>query len=134
MNTVILPLPLCGWLQQESRLGAPKEVCGLMLGLHDGGAVRVHRVLAAENIAEQPETGYLIDPEFYLHAERQAAGEGRAVVGVYHSHPHGKPIPSETDLELAWPDWSYVIVGADGTLRSWRLEEKRFKEEAISLE
>lgn len=134
MISLILPLPLCGWLQQESRLGAPQEVCGLMLGQQQGNRVRVHRLLAAENIAERPETGYLIDPEFYLRAEHQAAAEGRSVVGVYHSHPYGKPVPSETDLELAWPDWSYVIVGADGTLRSWRLEEKRFVEEAINLE
>ncbi len=134
MNTVVLPLPLCGWLQQESRLGSPQEVCGLVLGQRQESVVRVHRVLAAENIAERPETGYLIDPEFYLQVEHQAADEGRSVVGVYHSHPMGKPVPSDTDLELAWPDWSYVIVGADGTLRSWRLVEKRFVEEAIRLE
>jgi proteasome lid subunit RPN8/RPN11 len=38
-----------------------------------------------------------------------------SIIGVYHSHPLGDPVPSPTDIaEAMYPDWIYVIVGLKG--------------------
>ncbi len=109
----------------------PNEACGLLVGTEESDTVLVRRLVPMNNIADDPRSGYLIDPEDYLLTDRMAEGENAAVVGVYHSHPDGSATPSRTDLELAWPGWSYVIIGAEGDLRAWRLQDKRFEEEAI---
>ena len=72
----------------------------------------------------------------YLRAERHAAKEGLTLLGVYHSHPLHPAIPSEHDLAVALPYFSYIIVSVqpEGTahVRSWQLDDSRqFDEEHI---
>ena len=47
------------------------------------------------------------------------------LVGFYHSHPKGKPIPSQEDISDAyWPDAIYVIAGLkrnNPSLAAWRI-------------
>jgi proteasome lid subunit RPN8/RPN11 len=47
------------------------------------------------------------------------------IVGVYHSHPAGPPVPSPTDLaEAHYPEWIYVIVGLGrprAAVRMWSI-------------
>jgi proteasome lid subunit RPN8/RPN11 len=132
MRIVTLPRRVQAGLRQQADAAQPREACGLLLGKEmQEGQVQVSRLVPMNNIADDPRSGYLIDPEDYLLTDREAAAEGLAVVGVYHSHPDGSPTPSETDRELAWPDWSYVIIGADGELRAWRLRDRQFEEETI---
>jgi len=70
--------------------------------------------------------GYLIDPEAFLWLERTAREHGRAIVGVWHSHPHGDAAPSARDVAEAWPGWSYLIAGVTNAsmtdLCCWRLD------------
>jgi proteasome lid subunit RPN8/RPN11 len=34
---------------------------------------------------------------------------------IYHSHPRSEPVPSQTDINLAfYPDTEYIIVGLKG--------------------
>ncbi|MCC5809951.1 MAG: M67 family metallopeptidase [Ectothiorhodospiraceae bacterium] len=132
MRIVMLPRRVQAGLRRQADAAQPREACGLLLGEEmPEGHTQVTRLVPMNNIADDPRTGYLIDPEDYLRTDREAAAEGLAVVGVYHSHPDGKPTPSETDRELAWPGWSYVIIGADGELRAWRLRDRQFEEETI---
>ena len=79
---------------------------------------------------------FAISDKDYLNAERHAAREGLTLLGVYHSHPLHPAIPSEHDLAVALPYFSYIIVSVqpEGTahVRSWQLDESRqFAEEAI---
>ena len=79
---------------------------------------------------------FAISDKDYLNAERHAAREGLTLLGVYHSHPLHPAIPSEHDLAVALPYFSYIIVSVqpEGTahVRSWQLDEQRqFAEEAI---
>ena len=72
----------------------------------------------------------------YLRAERHAAKEGLTLLGVYHSHPLHPAIPSEHDLAVALPYFSYIIVSVqpEGSahVRSWQLDDSRqFDEEHI---
>ena len=82
---------------------------------------------------------FLIRPAELLPGERYARDKKLEVVGFYHSHPDSPAVPSQYDLEHAWPTYSYIIVSTagDGTgdLRSWeqRVDRSKFDEEEIEL-
>lgn len=113
----------------------PLEACGLLEG-SPGPVVRVDRALFCRNRHARPERRYEIDPEVFLRAEHAARARGRAIVGVWHSHPHGDATASATDRAEAWPGWSYLIAGvtngAMNDLRAWRLEADALVEQAIA--
>jgi proteasome lid subunit RPN8/RPN11 len=72
-----------------------------------------------------------------MKAETLASELDLTLLGVYHSHPVHPAIPSEHDLNVAMPFFSYVIVSVYGendvSVRSWKLnDERQFEEELIS--
>lgn len=114
----------------------PFEGCGLLVGRAEGVERRVSRATRAHNInTERPHDRYELAPEDFLVAEKAAAEAGLELIGAWHSHPDQAASPSKTDLDLAWPEWSYVIVkvrhGQAVDLRSWRQEDGTFREEAL---
>jgi proteasome lid subunit RPN8/RPN11 len=118
----------------------PHECCGLLLGnFEDGGVKAVSEVYPISNAREEQakRNRFLIRPEELLRGERYAQANGFDVVGFYHSHPDHPAVPSQYDLEHAWPVYSYIVVavsaGAAGDLRSWEMAADRsnFNEEAI---
>lgn len=82
---------------------------------------------------------FLITPEELLAGERLARSRGLEVVGFYHSHPDSPAVPSQYDLEHAWPTYSYIIVSVNSEqatdLFSWEQEpdRSRFNEERIEV-
>lgn len=81
---------------------------------------------------------YWIDPQDLLQAQKQARDRGLQIIGFYHSHPDHLAIPSETDRQLAWADYSYLIgslqQGKGVEWRSWRLDEAgRFEGEGVEM-
>jgi proteasome lid subunit RPN8/RPN11 len=118
----------------------PHECCGLLLGrLEGGGRKAVVEVLPVSNAREEASrhNRSLITPEEYLRGERHARARRLDIVGNYHSHPDHPAVPSQFDLEHAWPTWSYVIISVRGgqaaDVRSWELaaDRSRFDEEEI---
>lgn len=94
---------------------------GRAIGCH----AHVERVIPCHNEHEQPARRYRIDPELFLRADRTAAAIGRTIVGVWHSHPDGQALFSDTDRAEAWPDWHYLVAAVDHasmrTLRCWHI-------------
>ena len=85
----------------------PRECCGVLLGT----AARITTAIRARNIAESS-TRFLLDPKAHIEALRRAREEGLEVVGFYHSHPHSRAYPSDTDLaEASYPECVHLIVG-----------------------
>ncbi|MFW6382981.1 MAG: desampylase [Haloferacaceae archaeon] len=120
--------------------GGEAEVCGLLAGERetDGDRSVVTATYAAENVAETPESRYLIDPEEQFELFEAIEAAGLDVVGFYHSHPTGPTHPSETDAARAtWPDRSYVICALDGYpfVGSWRWRdgEEAFEQETVAV-
>lgn len=107
---------------------APHECCGLLVG----AGSRVEQAARARNIATNPRTKFLVNPEDHFAALRAARAVGLGVIGAYHSHPRGAPAPSETDRAEAFddPEFVQVIVGpvADGGMEiaAYRLGETGF--------
>jgi len=104
----------------------PNECCGALIG-RDGVATET---LALPNTTEEgPRRRFKVRPQDYRAAEGRAAQVGGELLGFYHSHPDHPAQPSQTDLDYAWPFFSYVIVsvreGVSGDMTSWRLRGDR---------
>jgi proteasome lid subunit RPN8/RPN11 len=86
---------------------APNECCG-MIASRDGEAVAVHR---ARNAAASP-LRYEIDGKEQFQLQTAIEDAGHDLGAIYHSHTRSAPLPSQTDINLAfYPESLYVIVG-----------------------
>jgi len=121
----------------------PFECCGLMLGRFEkeGRKIVIETYSISNARAEEAKRNrFLIRPEELMRGEKYAREQGLDVVGFYHSHPDDVAVPSQYDLEHAWPTYSYVVVAVDkgraADLRSWEMESDRsqFNEEQIVSE
>ena len=112
----------------------PDECCGALLG-RDGVVTDVYAL--PNTTDEGPRRRFLVRPDDYRQAEKQAPGAGVELLGFYLSHPDHLGRPSQYDLDHAWPVFSYVIVsvreGVAADMTSWRLTEDRsvFDEERL---
>jgi len=118
----------------------PNECCGLLIGRFElDGQKRVLETYPISNSREEEakRNRFLIRPEELLRGERYAREKKLEVVGFYHSHPDSPAVPSQYDLEHAWPTYSYIIVSVSkeesGDFRSWeqRPDRSSFDEEEI---
>ena len=127
-------------MRQHGESDYPFECCGLMLGRFENN---VHKVVAEtypiSNAREEEakRNRFLIRPEELMRGEKYAREKGLDVVGFYPSHPDDRAVPSQYDLEHAWPTYSYIVIaiekGQAADLRSWEMETDRsqFNEEEI---
>ena len=84
----------------------PLEGCGLLAGR----AGRVERVYPVDNALHSP-FEYEMDPRQQLQAMLDLEDAGWELLAIYHSHPHGPPDPSATDVARAYyPEALHVIV------------------------
>ncbi|MEP7116191.1 MAG: M67 family metallopeptidase [Acidobacteriota bacterium] len=113
-------------IEQHGREAYPHECCGALLGAED----HVQAVHGLANVTtEGPRRRFRIDDQDYLAAERSASAAGLTLLGFYHSHPDHPAVPSQYDLDHAWPTFVYPIVAIRGgepeALRAWALREDR---------
>jgi len=115
----------------------PYECCGLLIGRFDAdGTKTVVETYSISNAREESakRNRFLIQPEELMRGERYAASKKLEVVGFYHSHPESPAVPSQYDLEHAWPTYSYIIVSVKnqkaGDLFSWEQDPDRSKFES----
>lgn len=70
---------------------------------------------------------YQLDWPTLFSTVRACRAAGDEIIGFYHSHPNGGFEPSKRDLERAWPEQSYLILGAPyhdvASAASWRVSE-----------
>jgi desampylase len=110
-------------LLDEARKAAPEECCGILLG-RDG---RIEAAQPAANVAEDRLRRFEIDPLALLAAHKAARSGGPQIVGYYHSHPLGHPVPSATDCEHASGDARLWAIIADGEVGFWRDDKAGFE-------
>jgi proteasome lid subunit RPN8/RPN11 len=119
-------------IQSEREAAGSHECCGLLLG--DRTAIRVDNILPTANVAADPRHCFEIDPAMLLGAYKAARAGGPEILGHYHSHPDGEPVPSTTDAAMAQGDGEiWVIVGKSGMMRAWQAAQSgalhgRFRE------
>jgi proteasome lid subunit RPN8/RPN11 len=120
----------------------PYECCGLLLGRYAENEKIVKETYPISNAREESakRNRFLIRPEELMRGERYATSRDLEVVGFYHSHPDSPAVPSQYDLEHAWPTYSYIIVstsaGQANDLFSWeqQTDRSRFNKEEIQCQ
>ena len=122
MSTVLsLPREIIQQILRQAEAGAPLEVCGL-LGRGGQGAFRLYPV---ENELGSA-TRFRMAPQAMLDAFVEMEKRGETLFAIYHSHPNGPLMPSETDrLEDAYPEVVKLIAARqDGKwhLNGYQLE------------
>jgi proteasome lid subunit RPN8/RPN11 len=107
-RTVTIARSVLDSVVAHARETAPAECCGLLLG-RDGEVVEA---VPTTNVADDPESRFVIDPKGHIDGRREARRRGLDVAGFYHSHPRSPASPSATDrAEASYPDHLYLIVG-----------------------
>ena len=128
-------------LKAHGRRTYPEECCGILLGRENGDEKVVSDVIEIDNARnEQRERRFLITPQAYQEADKEARKRALEILGFYHSHPDHPAWPSQYDLEHAWAWFSYMITsvekGEPKETSSWVLREDRsaFDQEEIKIE
>jgi proteasome lid subunit RPN8/RPN11 len=112
----------------------PNEACGLLGG--QGG--RVLKVYPIPSAAPSP-VRYSMEAGAQVEAMLEMEERGWELIGIFHSHPAGPPVPSATDLaEAYYPDSAYVICAPDSAghwqARAFELREGRAREVELRIE
>ena len=97
-------------IESEARAAFPRECCGLIEGVRDGGGFHALALHPARNLADEADR-FVIDPAAQFALQRRLRGTDRTVIGCYHSHPNGTAEPSDEDGE---GDVLWLIAALDG--------------------
>ena len=104
-----------------------------MIATRDGEAIAVHR---ATNAAASP-FRYELDGMEQYRIQMEIEDAGHELGAIYHSHTRSDPIPSQTDINLAfYPESLYVIVGVkhdEPDVRAWRIADGRYDEAPLEV-
>ncbi len=112
----------------EARAAYPQECCGILLGKSG----HINDLLPAVNVHSNPQTHFEINPQTLIDAHRAARNGGPQVLGYYHSHPEGEPVPSETDRASRSGDRRiWAIISKQGVM-FWQDDPEGFH--ALSYE
>jgi proteasome lid subunit RPN8/RPN11 len=90
-----------------------------------GSGGSIDEAVPTRNLSSDP-SRFRVDPQEHINTNRRLRGTPRAVIGAYHSHPHGPAVPSRRDLaEAYYPEFVWLIVSlAEGEphYRAYRIE------------
>lgn len=128
----------------------PEECCGLLLGQMTPEGSILMEVRETENswtdeIGKElfTQTGdkqdrFFIAPKVLFQVQKEVRDRNCSIIGVYHSHPDHLAIPSKMDQDIAWSEYSYLIVALDNgkatDMNCWKLDqEHQFQSEVITL-
>jgi [CysO sulfur-carrier protein]-S-L-cysteine hydrolase len=104
-----------------------------MIAARDGEAVAVHR---ARSLSPSP-LRYDIDSRDLIRIMTEIEEDGLELGAIYHSHTRSDPVPSQTDINLAfYPDSLYVIVGLAGAepdVRAWEIRDRQVTERSLEV-
>ena len=106
----------------------PNECCGLIEGASTATGWQALAIHETQNLSPKPKRRFLIDPQVQFELMRKLRGSERAIIGCFHSHPGGAPVPSATDRAEAYePAFLYLIAGGSAeagfTLKAYLFEE-----------
>lgn len=120
---------LIGDLLHRAAVSPAREICGLLLGRGD----RIALAPPAANVAEDDRDSFEVDPAALIAAHRAQRAGGPCVLGHYHSHPGGRPMPSIRDRMAAEPGPLWLIIGS-GEARLWRAAANGFRAMRLVVE
>lgn len=109
---------------RHALMESPYEACGIIAGVDK----QVKRIIPVPNVATDPNNHYELDQKILVKTMFELEAENLSLLGFYHSHPNGHPIPSPTDIKQAtYPDAIYLIAGLAGNtprLAAWQIRSR----------
>jgi [CysO sulfur-carrier protein]-S-L-cysteine hydrolase len=100
-------------LRRAATEAYPQECCGFLTGVGESH-ITISDVLPTVNVAAEPCRTFAIDPQAHFDLLRATRGTRKRVVGHYHSHPDGGPVPSPRDLDKAYdPKMIWVVIAVN---------------------
>jgi proteasome lid subunit RPN8/RPN11 len=113
IERVILPDSLRREIEEAARATFPRECCGLLEGVSEGGTVHVAAIHPTRNLADGNDR-FEIDPADQIRVMKELRGTAHDSVGCYHSHPNGRAEPSARDIDGAFGEgFVWVIVALE---------------------
>lgn len=101
----------------------PEEACALIVGHHlPRETWVVSHIEPSINIAVDPSRFFEIDPALRIKVEMNTLSEDHEIIGIFHSHPEGEPVLSETDItNIKEPNLFWLIAStASGKVNEFR--------------
>jgi proteasome lid subunit RPN8/RPN11 len=104
MNLTLTP-GILNEVTSHAKSSYPEEGCGLLVGRQ-----------AADRFIPMTNTSlsaaeYEMEPAELIRTLRELRATGEGLIAIYHSHPHGPPEPSQTDVRRAYyPDAAHLII------------------------
>jgi proteasome lid subunit RPN8/RPN11 len=134
VEEIVLPRQLVNQILDHSQTSPDVEVCGLIAARNG----RPIRAIAIDNVSDQPQRLFAMDPASQIEAQRKMRGQGEELFGIYHSHPRSPAEPSAIDLEqAAYPEALYIIVSLQTQdvleMRGFRLQNGRAIEVRLAI-
>lgn len=106
---LIIPHNLWEKIISHAKQEAPKECCGYLLGEMQGEDNRVLQVFPMQNTHLSPNEHFSFSPKEQLRVFRDFSH--LHIIGIYHSHPASKPIPSQEDRDfMFFETYSNLII------------------------
>src|ERR1044072_8654912 len=103
-------------IQRAAAAAAPREACGLLFGSEG----EITGWQAAENVAENPERHFEIDPRTPFAALRAERAGGAKIIGYWHSQPSGDARPRVAEAAAADPDGRLWLIVTRDEATLWR--------------
>lgn len=89
-----------------------EECCGLLLANPSSPAGHIDSILPAANVSANRRSRFEIDPAVLIAAHRAERAGGPRILGCYHSHPGGNPVPSAEDAIQAEANGALWLICA----------------------
>jgi proteasome lid subunit RPN8/RPN11 len=105
IEALIIPGTIWQAMRQHVESLLPEEACGIL-----GGTDRhVKHAIPVANSLHSPYR-YRMDPSEQVRAFEALDSQGLELLAIFHSHPNGPDVPSQTDIDEAfYPDQAYLI-------------------------
>lgn len=115
----------------------PEECCGFFWGAEDGTRITLAMAVDNDGVVNR-HSSFSIRATDYIAAEHLADQRRLKLLGIYHSHPGQSARPSTKDIQAAFPNLYYIIMGTNThevyDVSCWQLDESgHFTANAIQV-
>jgi desampylase len=115
----------------------PYETCGVLYGteylFENKGHVTVDGYTLIRNISSTATNAFTFHPEDWIDVYFQAQKNQRNIVGFFHSHPQGAPLPTPKDEQGSIPWKTYWIVSLREGNQMIAAYQRRSNDQWVSL-
>lgn len=118
-----LMIPIACWDQMIAYVQSclPEEACGVAGGAFEENSTRIDLILPVINQLHSP-VRFRMEPAGQLTALQTIEQKGIELVAIFHSHPVGPQVPSQSDIvEFYYPGVLSIIISPSKEAYGWQV-------------